>query len=229
MAVCPSWPQPCIKPGLQDFQENSLSSVMGRASMSARRPTMEPLDWLLPRMTATTPVRPMPSWISSTPHNLRASFTRLLVYTSSNPSSGWVCRSRRSAVSSGWYCAMCAKARPPAFRRGGCMSMASRLAHAQARIDGKVKQIDHEVDHHEDQGNQAQVGGHHGNVGKRHRLDEQQAHARPLEHGLSDDGERDQATQLQTSDGHHRHQRVLEGVAEMDGPVRQTPRPGKLD
>ncbi len=65
-----------MSPGLQDFQVNSFCSDMGRASMSARRPIMLPLERLRPWITATMPVRPMPSWISSTPQTLSASFTR---------------------------------------------------------------------------------------------------------------------------------------------------------
>src|SRR3989344_2333112 len=272
MAVWPSWPQPCMRPGLHDFQEKSLCSASGSASMSARRPTMLPLEVLRPRITPTTPVRPMPSWISSTPQSFRASLTRVLVYISSKPSSGWACRSRRSAVSSGWYCAMCANARPPALYRSDCMSgapkaraapaagktgaaqasapaqgpprragsvpplggwreatqggvhsMPSCLAYAKARVDRKIQQVHHQIDHHKDQGDQAQVGGHHRNVGKGHGLDEQQAHAGPLEHGLGDDGEGNQTTQLQAGDGHHGHQRVLERMAEVDGAIGQTP------
>ena len=71
-----------------------------------------------PAMVATKPVFPMPVWMASTPHARKASCTRAAVYTSSNPSSGWACKSRRNAVSSGCRAAMCAKARPLARKVG---------------------------------------------------------------------------------------------------------------
>ena len=54
-----------------DFQAKSFCSIMVSASMSARRPIMRPLDVRWPLITATTPVLPMPVWISSTPHSLQ--------------------------------------------------------------------------------------------------------------------------------------------------------------
>ena len=36
----------------------------------------------------------------------------------------------------------------------------------QARVDGEVEQVDDEVDDDEDQRDQAQVGGHHRDVGE---------------------------------------------------------------
>ena len=61
------------------------------------------------------------------------------------------------------------------------------------------------------------------------RLDEQQAHARPLEHRLGDDGEGDDRAELQAGDGDDRHQRVLERVAEVDGAVGQAAGARELD
>jgi hypothetical protein len=72
-----------------------------------------------------------------------------------------------------------------------------RFFQAQARVDHKVQQVHGQVHGHKDQRNQAQVGRHHRDVGKLHRLDEQEAHARPLEHGLGDDGKGDQRPELQ--------------------------------
>src|SRR5262249_25714370 len=71
----------------------------------------------------------------------------------------------------------------------------------QARVDGKIKEIHREVDQYEQQPDHHQVGCHNRDVGELHRLDEQLAHARPGEHGLGDDGERDQRAELQTGHG----------------------------
>src|SRR4029077_8021429 len=90
-----------------------------------------------------------------------------------------------------------------------CHARAAAFA-AQARIDDGIEQVDREVDHHEQQPDQQQVGGHDRDVGKLHRLDEELADARPGEHRLGDDGEGDQRAQLQAEHGDHRHQGVLE-------------------
>ncbi len=90
---------------------------------------------------------------------------------------------------------------------------------AQARIDDEIEQVDDEVDDHEQQRDQQQVGRHHRDVGELHRLQEELADARPGEHRLGDDGEGDQGAELQAHHGDHRHQRVLERMAEVDGAV----------
>src|SRR5665647_2091027 len=107
--------------------------------------------------------------------------------------------------------------------------MCSSLADAQARVNHKIKQIHHQVDQHKNQGNQAQVGGHHRDVGKRDCLDEQQAHTWPLKNRLGDDGKGNQLPQLQPGDGDHRYQRIFQCVAKVNGPVAQTPGTGKAD
>src|SRR5687768_11240214 len=101
--------------------------------------------------------------------------------------------------------------------------------YAQTRIDHEVQHVDHQVDDDEDQRDQAQVRCHHRNVGELHRLDEQQPHTRPLEHRLGDDGEGDQAAELQTHDRHHRDQGVLQRMAEIHAAVGQTACPCELD
>ena len=106
----------------------------------------------------------------------------------------------------------------PAVISVPCNARRAALA-AQARIDDEIEQIDGEVDQHEQQPDQQQIGRHHGNVGELHRLDEELAHARPLEHRLGDDGEGDEGAELQAGDGDDRHQRVLERMAEIDGAV----------
>ena len=83
--------------------------------------------------------------------------------------------------------------------------------------------------HHEHERDEAQVRRHHRDVGEVDRLDEQQAHAGPLEHGLGDDRERDDAAQLQAGDRDHGHQRVLERVAEMDRAVGEPAGARELD
>ena len=83
-----------------------------------------------------------------------------------------------------------------------------------------VEEVDDEVDDDEDQRDQHQVGRHDRDVDVLHRLDEQQAHAGPLEHRLGDDGEGDDRAELQAGDGDDRHQRVLQRMAEMDGAGR---------
>ncbi len=73
-----------------------------------------------------------------------------------------------------------------------------------------------------------QVGGHNGDVDELHRLHEERAEAGPLEDALGDDGEGDDAAELQAGDGHHRHHGVLERVAELDGAFRHAAGAGEL-
>ena len=62
---------------------------------------------------------------------------------------------------------------------------------------------------------QHQVRRHYRNVDEVHRLDEQQPHARPLEHLLGDDREGDDTAELHAGDGDDRHQRVFQRVTEV--------------
>src|SRR5690606_41829302 len=48
---------------------------------------------------------------------------------------------------------------------------------AQTWVHHEIQHVDHEVDDHEDQSDQAQIRRHDRDVGKLHRLDEEQAHA----------------------------------------------------
>ncbi len=75
MVVWPSWPQACILPGTVEAHSAPVSSMIGRASMSARRPMARPDLLDCPRITPTTPVRPIPSTTSSTPASRRAAAT----------------------------------------------------------------------------------------------------------------------------------------------------------
>ncbi len=58
--------QACMAPGVVDAQALPVSSTMGSASISARKPIVR-LPGRLPLMIPTTPVRPIPVTISSTP------------------------------------------------------------------------------------------------------------------------------------------------------------------
>ena len=81
------------------------------------------------------------------------------------------------------------------------MSVAGRgSVHAQARIDREIQQVDDQIDDHENEGDQAKVGGHDRDVGTLHCLDEQQSHAGPPEHGIGDDRKRHDGAQLQARD-----------------------------
>src|SRR4051794_33560989 len=102
-------------------------------------------------------------------------------------------------------------------------------ADPQPRIDEEVEQVDHQVDADEDQRDEHEIGRHDGNVRGADRLDEQQPHARPLEHRLRHDGEGDDAAELQPGDGDDRHQRILQRMAEIDGAVAEATGAGELD
>ena len=69
--------------------------------MSARRPITLPAVSVLPLMTPTTPVRPIPVTTSSQPKAFSFSSTTPAVRTVSNRISGFSCRSRRHSVISG--------------------------------------------------------------------------------------------------------------------------------
>src|SRR3546814_19853024 len=79
-----------------------------------------------------------------------------------------------------------------------------------------VQQVDDEVDDDEEETDQHEVGGHHGDIDLRYRLDEQQAHAWPLEHLLGDEAAGDAGDELQHGDGDDRNQGVLQPVHEVD-------------
>ena len=95
MVVCPSCPQAWETPGRVERQGRFVSSSIGSASMSARRPTERPGP--LPSMIPTTPVPPMPA-CTSIPHSLSFSTTMPEVRTSWKPISGWAWMSRRIAA-----------------------------------------------------------------------------------------------------------------------------------
>ena len=98
IATWPSWPQACMRPGMRLACAKVLCSVIGSASMSARRPMarFEP-PGALPRIVPTTPVRPSPRCTSMPqPSSVRAMTSA--VRTSSKQSSGWAWMSRRIAT-----------------------------------------------------------------------------------------------------------------------------------
>src|ERR1700674_5092914 len=159
-------------------------------------------------MTATTPVLPTPAWYSS-PSRSSSPVTTSAVRCSSKPSSGCACRSRRNAVSSAWSARMCSTGLMNSLMKSVIDSIrCCKPLDAQARIDGIVQQIDNQIDQHKNQADKAQVRGHHRHVRKSDGLDEEQAHARPLEHGLGDNGEGDDRAKLQAGNREHRHQSV---------------------
>jgi hypothetical protein len=91
MDVWPSWPQACILPGTVDRYGRLVCSAIGSASISARKPITRPpaAGCLRPRITPTTPVRPIPVTTSSQPKALSLSATLAAVRCTSNKSSGW--------------------------------------------------------------------------------------------------------------------------------------------
>src|ERR1700757_3765463 len=70
----------------------------------------------------------------------------------------------------------------------------------QARIDDEIEKAPPQFDNHEKDPDHNEVGRHNRDVGEGHRLDEHQTHARPLEHSLGDDGERNNRAELQSGD-----------------------------
>ena len=88
MAVCRSWPQACIAPGIADAYGSPVSSVTGSASMSPRSSTTGPEpERRPPRSTAVTELTAVPVLISSgSPAS--ASSTLRCVFGRSRPISG---------------------------------------------------------------------------------------------------------------------------------------------
>ena len=101
--------------------------------------------------------------------------------------------------------------------------------HPQAGIDDRVEHVDQRVDDDEEESDEEQVGRHHRDIDETHRLDEEQAHARPLEHRLGDDGEGDERADLQAGHGDDRHQRVAKARLVVDVAPRQAAGPGVAD
>ena len=98
-----SWPHACIAPFV-DFQSRSVSSVTGRASMSARRRTIGRLarsrGALPPRRTAMNPVTCSAEWTSRPSRSISARIARP-VSGRSRATSGMPCSLWRRAMSSG--------------------------------------------------------------------------------------------------------------------------------
>ena len=99
IAVCPSCPQACIRPGVVDAYGSDVCSTRASASMSARKP-IAPWPGRLPRKVPTTPKPPTCS-ATSMPQSRSFCATRADVRRSSRPSSGWAWMSRRIATTSG--------------------------------------------------------------------------------------------------------------------------------
>src|SRR6202007_2750200 len=100
------------------------------------------------------------------------------VRCSSKPSSGCACRSRRIAVSSIIWLRTYSI---------GVMSLGKGDSlHAEARNDWVIEEVDDAMYEHEDERCEAEIRRDDRHVGEAHRLDEQESHPRPLEHGLRD-------------------------------------------
>ena len=89
--MCVSWPQACMTPSFWLAKGRPVSSLTGRASMSARMATH--LPGLAPLMMATAPVGSGRSTLSQ-PKLLRNSTIFSVVRNSLLLSSGWAWKSR---------------------------------------------------------------------------------------------------------------------------------------
>ena len=99
IAVCESWPQACMLPWVCELKSTPLSSMMGKASMSARMPMVGPSP--VP-MLPTTPVMPTLVRTSMPPISRRVSATSAAVRTSWKANSGCAWISRRKRDISSW-------------------------------------------------------------------------------------------------------------------------------
>ena len=88
IAVWASWPQAWARPCSTEQKSSPLSSVMGRASVSARSRTVAGWPLPSPSRSATTEVRPSPAR-TARGRPSRASMIRRWVLGLSRPSSGW--------------------------------------------------------------------------------------------------------------------------------------------
>src|SRR5438046_9773896 len=101
------------------------------------------------------------------PYADSCSQTMRAVRCSSKPNSGCACRSRRTAVN--WSCHV-------RMRSTGLFTGSMRGGEpldAKPRVHDVIKEIDDQIDQHEYERDQAQVGGHHRDVGEIQRLAEQ--------------------------------------------------------
>src|ERR671916_843435 len=98
MLVCPSWPQACILPSISEANGKPVSSWIGRASMSALKPTVGPSP--SPLKVATIPFSATPVCTSSGRPS-RAESTFSAVFFVPKPSSGsrWMSLLRATILS----------------------------------------------------------------------------------------------------------------------------------
>src|SRR6266511_4652158 len=75
--------------------------------------------------------------------------------------------------------------------------LALRIGEPHARIERRVQHVDDEIDHDEERHDDEQVSDDHRTVEHADRIDQQLSHARPREHALGHDRERDQRAELQ--------------------------------
>src|SRR5271169_3842111 len=104
-----------------------------------------------------------------------------------------------------------------------------RAVDPQTRIDDVIENVDHEIDHDEEEADEYQIDRHHRNVDKRDRLDEEKSHTRPLEDLLRDDRERDDRAELNAGYADDGHERIFKCVPEIDRTVGKAARTGELD
>ena len=102
VAICPSWPQACILPGWVLWKAKSVFSVIGKASISVRKPNVLPS--LVPLKIATNPVSNI-SWISILGKCCKKLYKYSFVLYSDKPNSGIWWSARRCFVTRSLSCA----------------------------------------------------------------------------------------------------------------------------
>ncbi len=93
------------------------------------------------------------------------------------------------------------------------------MTRAFTRIRGielAVDQIDDEIDQHEQKHHENQIGDHHRAVEHGDRIDDELAHAGPVEHRLGHDREGERRTELEAEDGDDRDRDILQHVQAHD-------------
>src|SRR5437762_3986669 len=94
-----------------------------------------------------------------------------------------------------------------------------RLRQPHARIERRIQHVHDEIDDDEHRDDDEQIGDDHRTVEHVDRVDQQLAHARPGEHALRDNGERDQRAELQADDRDDRNKDVAEHMHADDAPI----------
>jgi hypothetical protein len=103
------------------------------------------------------------------------------------------------------------------------------ISEADARIEDRIKDIDHQVDEHEEQHDDNQVGDDHRSIELLNGVDQKLTHARPGKDCLRHHRKRDQTAELQPEHGDHRDHDVFKQVQPDHPPRRQTLGTRELD